>query len=28
VYLDWRRPEIEKQLFDIMQEYCRSDRGK
>jgi hypothetical protein len=27
-YLDRRRPEIEKQLFDIVQEYCKLDRGK
>jgi hypothetical protein len=27
-YLDRRRTKIEKQLFDIMQEYCKSDRGK
>jgi hypothetical protein len=27
-YLDRRRPKTEKQLFDIMQEYCKLVRGK
>jgi hypothetical protein len=27
-YLDRRRPKIEKHLFDIMQEYCKSERGR
>jgi hypothetical protein len=27
-YLNRRRPKTEKQLFDIMQEYCLSDRGR